>query len=84
MLKCNEQEHCIDIEDLGVTVRTLLAVGVSGYKACGRRRWDIRFKGAIIGKIQVSTIRQPPYMTSEVSEPVKKVGEETSNKTPKR
>jgi hypothetical protein len=59
MLQYNATDYSIDIEDLGVTLRTLLAVGAAGCKSTGRRKWDIRYKSAIIARIQVSSARLP-------------------------
>ena len=43
----------IDITDMGVTIRTLLAVAADGYKETQRRKWSVKYKGAVIGWLQV-------------------------------
>lgn len=43
----------IDIEDLGVTVRTLLAVANRAAKEHPKRVWKIRYKQAILGSIRI-------------------------------
>lgn len=53
-------DRCIDIDDIGVTIRTLLAVAATGYKETGIRKWDIRYKKAVIGKLHVGTKQRPP------------------------
>jgi len=47
------QEGYIEITDLGVTLRTLLAVAAQGYQTQQRRKWSIKYKGAVIGWLQV-------------------------------
>jgi hypothetical protein len=60
------QTHSLSVPDLGVTLRTLLAVAAQGYDDTGRRAWTVRFKGAKIGTIQVKT--DPP--DSKLTKPV--------------
>ena len=43
----------IHIEDLGVTLRTLLAVAAKGLQENGNRKWKIVYKFACIGNVQV-------------------------------
>lgn len=47
------QEGYIEVTDLGVTLRTLLAVAADGYKVRQRRKWSVRYKGAVIGWLQI-------------------------------
>ena len=68
MLTYSAVDNCIDIEDIGVTLRTLLAVGATGFKETGRRKWNIRYKGALIGAIQVASHRPPAAMTAKQKE----------------
>lgn len=51
----NSEKKEIYIEDIGVTVRTLLAVGAKGYTESQNRKWHIVYKNARIGTIQVKT-----------------------------
>ena len=43
----------IDIEDLGVTMRTLLAVANTAAKEKPKRVWKIRYKDAILGSVRI-------------------------------
>jgi hypothetical protein len=43
----------IYINDIGVTMRTLLAVAARGMEECGNRKWHIVYKEARIGLVQV-------------------------------
>lgn len=81
MLKCNTTDFCIDIEDLGVTLRTLLAVGAAGYRETGRRKWGVRYKNAMIGNIQVASTRPPARITTgcKAVEPRNRAAIEGSN-----
>lgn len=47
----------IYIEDIGVTMRTLLAVAARGYGESQVRKWHIVYKGARIGLVQVKTTK---------------------------
>lgn len=42
------------INDLGVTMRTMLAVAANGHSECANRKWHIVYKGIRIGMVQVS------------------------------
>jgi hypothetical protein len=44
------------IEDIGVTMRTLLAVAAQGFAENGRRRWHVVYKNAKIAVVQVASI----------------------------
>ena len=53
-----DTEKCtLEIPDIGVTVRTLLAAAADGYEKNGRRKWDIVYKHVPIGSIRVKTDR---------------------------
>lgn len=43
------------IQDIGVTLRTLLAVAASGHRDSGVRRWHIVYKDVRIGAVSVKT-----------------------------
>ena len=49
----NTEKKEIYIEDIGVTIRTLLAVAAQGMEDCGNRKWHIVYKGVRIGLVQV-------------------------------
>lgn len=55
MVVRDDEERIIIITDLGVTMRTIMAVAATGYSVTGKRRWRIQYKQAIIGKVSVST-----------------------------
>lgn len=49
----NTEKKEIYISDIGVTMRTLLAVAAQGMEECGNRRWHVVYKDARIGLVQV-------------------------------
>ena len=49
----NPDQKEIHITDIGVTLRTLLAVAADGLKTSGTRKWSIMYRGAKIGQVQV-------------------------------
>lgn len=51
----NNDKNEIHMTDLGVTMRTLLAVGAKGYEETQRRTWKIVYKNVIIGEVRVAT-----------------------------
>jgi hypothetical protein len=55
MVKIDIQDQVMDIEDMGVTLRTLLAVAATGYALTNKRRWGIRYKNAVIGNVQCAS-----------------------------
>lgn len=52
-LTFNTEKKEIYISDIGVTMRTLLAVAAKGLAECGNRRWHVVYKEARIGLVQV-------------------------------
>lgn len=68
MVMIDKEDQCLDIEDIGVTLRTLLAVAAKGYAETGKRRWQVRYRGAIIGNVQcASTPRVPARITAKAA-----------------
>lgn len=57
MVTIDIKDKVIDIEDIGVTMRTLLAVAATGCAETGRRKWSIRYKNAIIGNVVVASLK---------------------------
>jgi hypothetical protein len=51
----NTQKKEIYIEDIGVTMRTMLAVAAKGQAECGVRRWHVVYKEVRIGMVSVKT-----------------------------
>lgn len=59
-VKLNVEEQCIEIEHLGITMRTLMAVGAQGYAQTSKRRWNIKYMNVKIASIQVASSKNPP------------------------
>jgi hypothetical protein len=53
MITVDPTMEIIDVEDIGVTLRTLLAVAARAAKERPKRTWKIRYKKAILGSIRV-------------------------------
>lgn len=49
----NIETGSLGISDLGVTMRVLLSVAAKGQGLCGKRTWDVTYKGARIGQVRV-------------------------------
>jgi len=49
----NTDKNTLEIQDIGVTLRTLLACGAKGYATSGRRKWSVYYHGAKIAEIQI-------------------------------
>ncbi len=58
----NMQDSTLTIEDMGVTVRTLLAHAASGYALNQKRKWLVLYKGVEIGSFQVRTKNKKPIV----------------------
>jgi hypothetical protein len=52
-VEVDKTEACLVLSDIGVTLRTLLAVAAEAYPSTRRRRWALKYKDAIIGRIQI-------------------------------
>lgn len=55
MITRDDENATIDIEDIGVTLRTLLAHAATGYVNNPKRVWKIRYKQVIIGSVRLKT-----------------------------
>lgn len=55
MVVVNNDEATLDVPDLGVTIRTLLACAAKGYKNNPKRVWKLRYKAVIIGSVRLKT-----------------------------
>lgn len=55
MITKDIENATIDIEDIGVTLRTLLAHAAEGYKTNPKRVWKVRYKATIIGSVRLKT-----------------------------
>jgi hypothetical protein len=51
----NTEKKEIYIDDIGVTMRTMLAVAAKGQAECGVRRWHVVYKEVRIGIVSVKT-----------------------------
>lgn len=47
------ENNTLQVPDLGVTLRTLMACAASGYEVSKKRQWKLLYKGAIIGSVKV-------------------------------
>ena len=52
-VELNTEKKTLTIPDLGVTMRTIMAVAASGYAETKNRSWKIIYKGAHIGTVKV-------------------------------
>ena len=48
-------EATLDVPDMGVTLRSLLACAAKGYEENNKRTWKIRYKSVIIGSVRVKS-----------------------------
>jgi hypothetical protein len=57
MITTDTNTATIHIEDIGVTVRTLLAVAADGYKVNPKRVWKISYgdSNVVIGSVRIRT-----------------------------
>ena len=55
MITKDIENATLEIEDIGVTLRTLLAHAASGYKQNPKRVWKVKYKGTIIGSVRLKT-----------------------------
>lgn len=60
----NNELNEVHLTDLGVTLRTLLAVAAGGYEVSKRRTWTLIYKDAVIGKVRVATTGVGKYATT--------------------
>ena len=58
-------EATLDIPDIGVTIRTLLACASEGYKLNPKRVWKIRYKNTIVGSVRIKTHNHVPIIPKE-------------------
>jgi hypothetical protein len=54
-ISVDSEQYSLTIPDIGVTLRTLLAVAGNAQKATKRRTWKIVYKSVVIGSIRVKT-----------------------------
>ena len=53
MITTNVEACTLEIPDLGVTLRTMLACAVKGYKQNPKRTWKLKYMGVIVGSVKV-------------------------------
>jgi len=58
MITIDTEMAILDIEDIGVTLRTLLAYASTGYLSNPKRIWKIRYKNTIVGSVRLKTDRK--------------------------
>lgn len=66
MITVNTVEAILGIPDIGVTVRSLLGAAAEGYKVNKQRRWNIKYKEVVIGKIYLKTAAEGIVKSAEV------------------
>lgn len=59
MINIEPQTCTIVISDLGVTLRTLLACAVTGYKSNPKRTWKVQYKSVVIASVRIKTDGTP-------------------------
>lgn len=45
--------NTLQVPDLGVTLRTLMACAARGYGETKKRQWKLLYKGAVIGSVKI-------------------------------
>jgi hypothetical protein len=53
MITTDAENATLDVPDLGITLRSLLAVAAAGYTVNPKRIWKVRYKNSIIGSIRI-------------------------------
>lgn len=55
MITVCSDEAVLEVEDIGVTLRTLLGFAAEGFKHNPKRVWKVRYKDTIIGSVRLRT-----------------------------
>jgi hypothetical protein len=73
----------LDIPDLGVTLRTVFGVAAKAYETTPVRQWKLRYKGALVGTIQLADKNYKParITASLVKQPNRKQHARPANRT---
>lgn len=50
------EDATIVVDDIGVTLRTLLAVAAEGYKTNPKRVWKVSYANVVIGSVRIRTL----------------------------
>lgn len=67
-VELNTEKKTLTIPDLGVTMRTIMAVAASGYVETQDRSWKIIYKGAHIGTVKVKDdhLKRSKHVTNSI------------------
>ena len=73
-VELNTEKKTLTIPDLGVTMRTIMAVAASGYVETQDRSWKIIYKGAHIGTVKVKDdhLKRSKHVTNSIGSQVKR------------
>lgn len=52
-VQADTENNTLQVPDLGVTLRTLMACAATGYEVSKKRQWKLLYKGAIIGSVKI-------------------------------
>ena len=52
-VQADTENNTLQVPDLGVTLRTLMACAARGYEVSKKRQWKLLYKGAIIGSVKI-------------------------------
>ena len=52
-VQADTENNTLQVPDLGVTLRTLMACAAGGYEVSKKRQWKLLYKGAIIGSVKI-------------------------------
>lgn len=68
MITTNSELGELCIEDIGVTLRTLLAYAATGYLSNPKRVWKVRYKSTVIASVRLKTDWVKKNALSELQE----------------
>lgn len=74
MITIDTEQGILDIPDLGVTLRTMLASAVRGYASNPKRTWKLRYKNVLIGSIRIKTdgsLKVGSFKPTQISKEIK-------------
>lgn len=52
-VQADTENNTLQVPDLGVTLRTLMACAARGYEVSKKRQWKLLYKGAVIGSVKI-------------------------------
>ncbi len=71
MVSIDPENGTLNVPDIGVTLRTLMAAAASGYKTRPKRVWKVIYKGIVVGSVRIKSdfIKQEKLNEKEVQVP---------------